>query len=144
MNAQRPHPTPKRPTRPLRTLHIATLGITRCAVGTLVLTRAVDTLRITGIDRLTATHLAWVARLAGIRDLALGAGLLAALTTNRDTTTWLWAGMIADAADVSVFATSTARGHLPPALGTAMTTAALGGVAAAAPLTRTTHTGPGE
>lgn len=143
MNAQRPHPTPKRPTRPLRTLRIATLGITRCAVGTLVLTRAVDILRITGIDRLTATHLAWVARLAGIRDLALGAGLLAALTTNRDTTTWLWAGMIADAANVSVFATSTARGHLPPVLGTAMTTAALGGVAAA-PLTRTTHTGPGE
>ncbi|CAJ62415.1 MULTISPECIES: hypothetical protein [Frankia] len=141
MNAQRPHPTAKRPTRPIRTLHTATLGITRATVGALVLTRAVDTLRITGVDRLTATRLAWVARLAGIRDLALGAGLLAAMTTGRDTTTWLWAGMIADAADVSVFATSTARGHLPPAIGTIMATAALGGVVAAAPLTRT---GPGE
>ncbi|MCK9923411.1 hypothetical protein MXD61_16310 [Frankia sp. AgPm24] len=141
MNPTRRHP----PTSPPHTLHTLTLGVLRTAVGLAALTRAVDILRLTGIDRTTATHLAWTARLAGIRDIALGAGLLTAHTTGRDTHLWITAGMLADTADVSVFATATARGHLPPALGTAMTTAALGGAAAALPLLRrhqpTTNTG---
>ncbi|CAO5235465.1 hypothetical protein [Frankia sp. AgKG'84/4] len=141
MNAARQHPTTKHPTRPLHTLHTVTLGIARCAVGALILTHATATLRLTGTDQNTATRLAWTARLAAIRDLALGAGLLTALATHHDTHTWLTAGMLADAGDVSVFATATARGHLPPALGTAMTIAALGGAAAAAPLTLR-HTTP--
>lgn len=137
MNAplQPTHPTP--PTHPTRTLHTLTLGIARTTIGTIALTRATNTLRLTGTDRQTATHLAWTARLAGIRDIALGAGLLAALATGRDTHTWLTAGMLADTADVAVFTDATRRGHLPPALGTAMALAALAGAAAALPLTRT-------
>ncbi|CAO5185525.1 DUF4267 domain-containing protein [Frankia sp. AiPs1] len=141
MNTARQRPVAKHPNHPLRALHTTTLGILRTAVGTLALTRAVDTLRITGVDRVTATQLAWTARLAGIRDIALGAGLLTAQATGRDTHTWITAGMLADTADVSVFATATARGHLPPALGAAMTTLALAGAATATPLLRTPKTG---
>jgi hypothetical protein len=140
MTTPPPRSAPRHRNPRLRALHTTTLGLTRAAVGALVLARATDTLRLAGADRVTATHLAWVARLAGIRDLALGAGLLTAQATRRDTHTWLWAGMLADAADVSVFVTSTARGHLPPAIGTAMATAALGGAAAAAPLLTHPHT----
>ncbi|ABD11637.1 hypothetical protein ThrDRAFT_03262 [Frankia casuarinae] len=139
MNTQRSHSTTKYRTAHSRTLHTTTLGITRATIGILALSRPVDIIRLTGVDRVTAGRLAWLARLAGIRDLALGTGLLHALITRRDTTTWLWTGMIADAADVAVLATATTRGELPPMIGTAMTTAALGGVTAAVPLALPRH-----
>lgn len=135
MSTLHTQPNSKRPHRPGERLHASAIGLARCTVGALATLRAVDTVRIAGIDRVTAEKTAWLARLAGLRDLALGAGLLHALATGRDTDGWLWAGMIADAGDVAVFGAATRRGHLPPAVGLAMTATALGGVAAAIPLT---------
>ncbi|CAI7978098.1 MULTISPECIES: hypothetical protein [Parafrankia] len=107
-------------------------GLTRTTVGLTALTRPVRIIRATGVDRVTAEKIAWLARLAGIRDLALGAGLLHAQLTGAPTRGWLFAGLLADAADAAVFTHATTRRQLPPAAGTAMAAAATGGVALAA------------
>ncbi|WP_018505948.1 hypothetical protein [Parafrankia discariae] len=107
-------------------------GLARTTVGLTALARPIQVIRATGVDRVTAEKIAWLARLAGIRDLALGAGLLHAQLTGAPTRGWLLAGLLADAADTAVFTHATIRHHLPPGTGTAMTAAAAGGVALAA------------
>nr|MDT0666356.1 hypothetical protein [Micromonospora sp. DSM 115978] len=64
----------------------------RCAVGLGALARPADTIRFAGTDRVTAERTAWVARLAGARDLAIGAGLLDALLRGQPTGRWLAVG----------------------------------------------------
>ncbi|MEX5633751.1 hypothetical protein [Parafrankia sp. FMc2] len=112
-------------------------GIARSAVGLTAITRPVPIIRLAGVDRVTAEKIAWLARIAGIRDLALGVGLLHAHATHRPTQAWLVAGMCADTADTAAFAHAVAHRHLPPAGGTLMTAAAASGAALAAATLRT-------
>ncbi|WP_018640092.1 hypothetical protein [Parafrankia elaeagni] len=114
-------------------------GIARSAVGLTAITRPVPIIRLAGVDRVTAEKIAWLARIAGIRDLALGVGLLHAQATHRPTRAWLVAGMCADTADTAAFAHAVAHRQLPPAGGTLMTAAAAGGAALAAATLRTAH-----
>ncbi|KPM51651.1 hypothetical protein ACG83_32925 [Frankia sp. R43] len=106
-------------------------SLARSAVGLTALTRPVPIIRLAGVDRVTAEKIAWIARLAGIRDLALGLGLLHAHTTGGKTQPWLVAGLLSDTADTAVLAHATAHHHLPAAYGTVMTLAAGGGAALA-------------
>jgi hypothetical protein len=108
------------------------IALSRCGVGTFALTRPAPMLRLLGYDSTTASRLAWLARLAGIRDLALGAGLIAALARGDDGRDWLWAGALADAGDAGVFATAGARRELAPLPAAASVLAAAGGVGLAA------------
>lgn len=111
------------------------VGVLRCGVGLAALARPVTVIRFAGVDTVTARRTAWVARLAGARDLALAAGLLDALARGEPTGRWVAAAAFADAIDAAVLGSATARGQLAALPGTAMTASALGGVLAVAPVT---------
>nr|WP_045878792.1 hypothetical protein [Pseudofrankia sp. DC12] len=112
--------------------YLGLFALARCGLGVAALAHPVTALRATGVDRVTAERTAWTARLLGGRDLALGAGLLHAVGRRQPTSSWVWAGLIADAIDATVLATATARRDLSPAAGTLA--ALLGAAAAAAAL----------
>ncbi|MBL7490882.1 hypothetical protein I6A60_24130 [Frankia sp. AgB1.9] len=114
--------------------YLGLFALARCGLGIAALTRPVTALRATGVDRVTAERTAWTARLLGGRDLALGAGLLHALSRRQPTDSWVWAGLIADAVDATVLATATARRDLSPAAGTLAALLGAGAAAAALPV----------
>jgi hypothetical protein len=70
------------------------------------------------------------------RDLALGAGTLAALRDGRDVARWLAVGAAADLADTVILADATRRGSFSRVRGSALVASAAGGalVGAAAAL----------
>jgi hypothetical protein len=131
---------PTGPDRPLRGL----LALGRCGVGTVAVTRPATTLRLLGHDSATAGRLAWLTRLAGVRDIALGAGLIAALARGDDGRDWLWAGALADAADAVVFAVAGARRELAPVPAAASALAAAGGVGLAVAAERRAGAAPSD
>jgi hypothetical protein len=88
-------------------------------------------LQLMGADRRSAAAVAWGVRMAGARDAALGAGLLAATRSGGDVRRWLLAGLVSDAADATFLTQAARRGAAPlPALAGAG--AALGGATAGA------------
>ena len=80
----------------------AGIGSARVAIGVSFLSSPVTFLRLVGLDTATATRVTWLARTAGIRDVALGVGTLVASATGRDDTPWLLAGAACDAVDAVV------------------------------------------
>jgi peptide-methionine (R)-S-oxide reductase len=98
------------------------------------LARPVDAIRLAGVDRVTAQRTAWVARLAGARDLAIGAGLLDAMRRGQPTGGWQAAGVLSDAMDAVIIGSATVRGQLSVLPGAATTACAIGGVLASAPI----------
>ena len=136
--AHRVHPATVRPWR------LAVVGVLRCAVGVAALARPVDAVRFAGVDRVTAQRTAWVARLAGARDLAIGAGLLDAMRRGQPTGGWLAAGALSDAMDAMIIGSATARGQLTALPGAAMTASAVGGILAVAPVAAGRGREPGE
>jgi hypothetical protein len=121
-------PTPPTAHRPLRAL----IALTRCGIGAAALTQPATLTRLLGYDSTTADRLTWLTRLAGIRDLTLGGGLLAALTRGDDGTDWLIAGALADTADAVLFTTAGARREIAPIPAAASVLAAGGGAGLAA------------
>ncbi len=115
---------------------VALLGVTRCAIGVGLLTRPAGFARIAGIDRVTAERTAWITRVAAVRDLALGAGLLTASTRGEpeQIRTWLWAGMLVDAADAALLVAAGARHQVAPLSAAVAVAAAACGLAGAGPV----------
>ena len=74
------------------------LALTRVGIGVGFLVAPRVAVRVWTGERATVAS-ALAARSVGGRDLALGAGALAALSRGRDARTWLRAGAVADAAD---------------------------------------------
>jgi hypothetical protein len=128
----------------VRPWRLAVIGILRCTVGVAALARPVDTIRFASVDQVTAQRTAWVARLAGARDLAIGAGMLDAMLRRQPTSGWLAVGAISDAMDAMIIAAATVRGQLAILPGTVMTASAVGGVLAAAPISLGQGRQPGE
>nr|WP_250280125.1 hypothetical protein [Frankia sp. Cppng1_Ct_nod] len=97
------------------------------------MTRPAGFARIAGIDRVTAERTAWIARVAAIRDIALGVGLLTAVVRDEPARGWLWAGMLVDTTDAAVLACAGARRDIAPLPAAAAVVVATCGLAAAGP-----------
>lgn len=78
----------------------------RTAVGAALLARPEMLARGLRVDTATARRTAWMARMLGARDLALGAGALWALTRGGQPRPWLVAGAVADAVDAAALVTA--------------------------------------
>mgnify|MGYP001260578762 CR=1 FL=1 len=48
-------------------VRVTLIGLARAAIGATILARPASVLRMTGVDRVTAEKITWVARLAAIR-----------------------------------------------------------------------------
>lgn len=88
------------------------LGLGRLALGTAFLARPVDSVRLLGTDTATANRMAWLARMAAVRDAALGAGAVASVAARRTAAGWLLAGALADAGDAAVLALAARDGRV--------------------------------
>lgn len=90
----------------------AGIGAGRVLIGVSFLSSPVTGLRLIGLDTATASRVTWLARTAGIRDVALGAGTLYAAATDRDDGPWLIAGAACDAVDAAVTAIAARDGRV--------------------------------
>jgi hypothetical protein len=112
------------------------LGLARAGLGASLLAAPRFGTRLMGLDSGTARRMVWLTRMAAARDLALGAGTLAALRDGRDVARWLAVGAAADLADTVILADATRRGSFSRVRGSALVAGAAGGalVGAAAAL----------
>lgn len=112
------------------------LGLARAGLGASLLAAPRFGTRLMGLDSGTARRMVWLTRMAAARDLALGAGTLAALRDGRDVARWLAVGAAADLADTVILADATRRGSFSRVRGSALVASAAGGalVGAAAAL----------
>jgi hypothetical protein len=86
------------------------LGAARLAVGVGFLAAPVASTRVLGLDTATAKRIRFLARMAAVRDLVLGAGTLAAGRDPRALRRWVAAGAVADLGDAIVIGTATRSG----------------------------------
>ena len=88
----------------------------RVAVGVGMLVRPDLLPKVLGVDSGTAERMGWLGRMFGAREVALGAGLLAAQGTDAERG-WVLGGALSDAADALAFAGAARRGVVRPLLG---------------------------
>jgi hypothetical protein len=90
----------------------------RVAVGAAVLARPEVLARGLRVDTATARRTAWLARMFAVRDLALGAGALHALTRGGRARPWLLLSALADAVDAVALAGAVRQRRVaaPPAV----------------------------
>ncbi len=116
------------------------LAVSRLAVGGAFLAFPVASVRLLGVDSASAARMSWLARMAAVRDLALGVGVLSAAVTQRGRVPALLATAVVDAADAAVVALAARDARVDRIRGLAMAAGAAGaagaGVAAAADLLR--------
>lgn len=96
----------------------------RVAIGVGTLARPDLFPRLLGVDSGTAARMAWLGRMFGAREVALGLGLLRASgpTAERE---WLLGGAISDAVDAVAFAGALRAGVVRRPLAAAFVAAAL-------------------
>jgi hypothetical protein len=105
------------------------LGACRLAVGGAFLAFPVASVRLLGVDSASAARMSWLARMAGVRDLAIGAGILGAGVARRGPVSALLASALVDAADAAFVAIAArdARVDRVRGLATAVAAAAAAG-----------------
>jgi peptide-methionine (R)-S-oxide reductase len=86
------------------------LGAGRTALGTAFLAFPVASVRLLGVDTASANRVVWLARMAAVRDAALGLGVLGAATARRGRVPALVASGLVDATDAAVIVAA-AREH---------------------------------
>ena len=94
----------------------AQLGAVRVGLGLAMLARPLLLPRPLGVDSLTASRVDWLVRMAGARDLALGAGTLAAVRSG-GVRTWLLACAASDTADAVILTQAVRRGRVGRIMG---------------------------
>jgi hypothetical protein len=109
---------------PARQLLLAT-GVARLAIGAGLLARPELLARLLGVDSVTARRTAWLARMIGGREVALGVGTLSAGPGGRG---WLVAQMVADGTDAAALGLAARARVVHPALGGLLAGVALGTV----------------
>lgn len=108
------------------------LAAARLVLGVVMLARPTWLTRPLGVDRWTAERLAWLPRMVGGREVALGLGTLVMTRGGRPgRRAWLAAGALADAADAAALLTAARRGHVSrpggiAAVATALAAASVG------------------
>jgi hypothetical protein len=81
-----------------------TLSICRLGVGAAFAVKPVSSLRLLGVDSITAARLEWLARMTAFRDVAIGLGTLSAIGAKgggRDVTRWVLSGAVCDLLDAA-------------------------------------------
>ena len=116
--------------RHLRSHGLYALSATRAAIGVSMLARPEVLPKALGADSTTAARLAWLTRMVGARELALGAGTLVALRRGKDAEEWAYAQLLSDAVDALAVGAALARGHVRVVPGAAVVAAAATGAAA--------------
>jgi hypothetical protein len=106
------------------------IGLGRVGIGIAFLADPVTSVRVLGVDSASAKRMTFLARMTAGRDIALGAGTLAARTPQSQAG-WLAAGAAADLVDAVVIGAAIGRGGLRglPAIGIAMGAAGAAGAA---------------
>jgi hypothetical protein len=102
------------------------IGIARVALGMGLLAAPAAVARLAGIDTGTARRVTWLTRMTAGRDLALGAGTLAA-RGGGDAARWLAVGAAADLADAVILTSALRQGRLGRVRGVGMAAIAAGG-----------------
>ena len=108
-------PAPELPThgqRDLPDVVVWGLGITRIVIGTGLLISPVGLARGLGIDAPTAKRVGWLARVAGAREIAIGAGTIHALRRGQPVDAWIAAQAFCDGVDAVAFAVTAFRGDV--------------------------------
>lgn len=106
------------------------LALARIGVGAGLLVAPVAAARALGSDSGTARRMSWLARMAAVRDVVLGAGALSALegADSPDAARWFAAGMVSDLGDTAVFLDAIRRGNVGGVRGGLLVAASAGGV----------------
>jgi hypothetical protein len=115
--------------RSARSLGIA-VGAGRLAIGCAVLAGPVVSMRLLGVDTATANRVVWLARMAGVRDVALGAGTMGGAAARRGQTSWLLAGALTDAGDALAVGLAVRSGRMDRTRGYLVAASAVAGAAA--------------
>ncbi len=102
----------------------------RVVLGAGFLGRPELLLRGLGLDTATAARSAWLARTAGIRDAALGAGTVLAVARGRAAAPWVLAGAACDLADAAIMLGAAADRRVSPVRGRLVAAGAVGVAAA--------------
>ncbi len=89
-------------------------GAVRVGLGAVLLARPALLATSVGVDSATASRVAWTGGMVGIRDAALGAGLMHAVRRGHDPRPWLVAQAASDGVDAVAFGGAAARGHARP------------------------------
>lgn len=107
--------------------HITSLAVTRLAVGGSAFFTPRLAGRVFGLDVEANPQAPYLARLFGVRDAALGIGILTSEGDARRQ--WLAIGVACDAADVLAGLAAGRKGYLPKASAAIVTATALGAIA---------------
>jgi peptide-methionine (R)-S-oxide reductase len=118
----------RRPFLPAAQAVATGIGAARVAVGVTFMVAPITSVRVLGMDTATAKRVTHLARMAAVRDIALGAGALAGARRGEGAG-WLLAGAGADAADAALIASALRTGK---ARGLVASGIALGALASAA------------
>jgi hypothetical protein len=107
------------------------LALGRVLAGAGMLARPELLPRLAGVDAATAARVAWLGRMLGAREVALGAGTLVALRRGSGAESgagsWLLGSALSDAVDAVAFGGAVARGHVRPVFGALVTATAAAG-----------------
>lgn len=90
-------------------------GATRAGIGATLLLRPAALPRALGVDSATAAKIRWLGVMLGVRDAALGAGLVDAVRRRQDPRAWLLAAAVCDAVDALAMSGAAVRGDARPA-----------------------------
>jgi hypothetical protein len=105
------------------------LGAVRLGVGVGFLAAPVASTRVLGLDSATAKRITFLARMAAVRDLVLGAGTVASARQPNALRTWVAAGAAADLGD-AILITAAIRSRVAGGLPAVAITASAAGAAA--------------
>lgn len=103
--------------RPIPAAVFPALGITRVVIGAALIASPAGLARGLGIDAETAGRVAWLGRIAGARELAVGLGTLQAWRRGDRLDGWIAAQAISDGVDAVAFGVTAARGDVGPVRG---------------------------
>ena len=108
---------------------LAGAGWLRVAIGAGLASRPTALPRALGVDSATAARIGWLGTMLGVRDAALGAGLVHAVRTRRSPQLWLLACAVCDAVDAVAVGAAVARGHVRRGPGVLVAAAGAAGAA---------------
>ena len=102
-----------------------TLGAVRTGVGTVMLLAPHVLPQLLGVDAAARARTSWLVQMLGVRELALGIGVLAA-DRSGGARPWAVASSACDLVDAVVVGAAVRRGAVHPSWGSAVAVSALG------------------
>lgn len=127
----RPHPCRSDLlSRAVATVDPTALALARTGAGVMMVARPTALPRLLGVDSAASARLGWTVQMLGAREIALGAGTLAARRGDRRAARlWIAAGAFSDAMDVLAVGGALLRGRVGKPAGVAAVLTALGAAA---------------